>query len=91
MTEGEQAPAPQVTAIVPATPGLRVEAYAPRDSPTAGIPTPYSVVAWAQLADAGSVGGVRVDPVFLADGRAWTPDQFRARYGDQVDLRVVAG
>ena len=84
----EPAPAPAVTGIVPATSGLAVDAYAPRDS-TAGIPTPSSVVAWAVVTDPASAGGVRLEPVFLADGRTWTPDQFRAVYGEQVELKVV--
>jgi hypothetical protein len=49
------------------------------------------VVAWATVTDPDQPGRVRVDPVFLADGRTWTPDQFRAVYGAQLELKVVPG
>jgi hypothetical protein len=83
------APGLPVTGLLPAAPGLRVDAYAPKNVNASGIPTPSSVVAWAQLADPDSVGGVRIDPVFLADGRVWTPDQFRAVYGESLELKVT--
>lgn len=79
-----------VTGVIPAAAGLRVEASAPAGSDVRGIPTPYSVVAWAVLADPDSAGGVRVDPVFVAAGRTWTPDQFRAAYGELIALEVVS-
>lgn len=47
------------------------------------------VVGWALVADEEAVGGARVDPVFLAAGRAWTPDQFQAAHGQH--LGVVVG
>jgi hypothetical protein len=47
------------------------------------------VVAWATVADLDKAGGVRIDPVFLADGRTWTPDQFRAVYGVALELKVL--
>lgn len=89
ITDTALPPAYPVTALVAATPGLRVEAYAPKDTDTTGVPPPSGVVAWAQVADPDSVGGVRIDPVFVAAGRAWTPDQFRAAYGDMLELKVV--
>lgn len=85
-----EADAGQVVGVVAAAPGLRVDAFAPKDTVTAGVPTPGSVVAWAQVADPSRAGGVRLDPVFLADGRVWTPDQFQATYGDALTLLVVA-
>ncbi|WP_143589814.1 hypothetical protein [Streptomyces africanus] len=80
-----------MTGIVAAAPGMRVEAYAPKNASTTGIPAPSSVVAWAAVADPTAIGGVRVDPVFLADGRTWTPDQFWAAYGAGLELKVVPG
>lgn len=81
--------APGVTGIVPATPGLSVTAYAPADADVRGVPPTSTVVAWAVVADLDVLGGVRLDPVFLADGRTWTPDQFRAAYGARIELKVV--
>lgn len=78
-----------VTALVPAAPGLRAVASAPPDA-AAGIPVPSAVIGWVLVADAGAVGGVRVDPVFLAAGVAWTPDQFRAVYGRGITITVGA-
>lgn len=83
-------PPPPVMTLVPATPGFAVKASVPSGTSTAGIPVPSKVVAWAALADPDSPGGVRLDPVFLADGRAWTPDQFRAEYGAAITLEVAA-
>jgi hypothetical protein len=40
--------------------------------------------------DPAAVGGMRLDPVFLAAGRAWTPDQFRAVYGELIALEVAS-
>lgn len=79
-------PALPVVGIVAAPPGLHVDAYAP--ATTMGVPTPTTVVAWAMFVDPDCVGGMRLDPVFLAAGRAWTPDQFRAAYGLDIELRV---
>jgi hypothetical protein len=83
----ETSPVLPVAGIVAAPPGLHVDAYAP--ATTSGIPTPSTVVAWAMFIDSASVGGMRLDPVFLAAGRAWTPDQFRDAYGLDIELRVV--
>lgn len=79
---------PAVTAIVPASLGFRVTVRAATEREAEGAPAPSDVVAWAAVADPGAAGGVRVDPVFLADGRAWTPDQYRAIYGQRLDVRV---
>lgn len=64
-------------------------AAAPQGTPTEGVPPPGVVVGWVLVADGAAVGGARVEPVFLADGKAWTPDQYRAAYGEQ--LRVSVG
>ncbi|HEX5543461.1 MAG TPA: hypothetical protein VFX60_18235 [Micromonospora sp.] len=78
----------EVVGVVAATPGLTVLVSAPPGTDTTGVPAGGVVVAWATIADPGAVGGVRVEPVFLADGRAWTPDQYRAAYGQQLEVRV---
>lgn len=78
-----------VTGMIPAAPGFRVDVYAPSGTPTGAAPVPSAVVAWASIADSDQEGGVRLDPVFLADGRAWTPDQFRAAYGPLLEVRVA--
>jgi len=78
-----------ITGIVPAAPGWRVEVSAPPDSDVSGVAVPSDVVAWALVGDEAELGGARVDPVFLADGRAFTPDQFRAAYGQQLTVRVA--
>lgn len=85
---GAKPEAPVVTGIVPAAAGLRVTAYAPADADVRGIPATSTVVAWAVVSDLDALGGVRLDPVFLADGRTWTPDQFRAAYGNTLTLQV---
>ncbi|MGW2724792.1 hypothetical protein [Streptomyces sp. NPDC001492] len=87
ITEGDTPAVLPVAGIVAAPPGLHVDAYAP--STITGVPTPSTVVAWALFVDPAAVGGMRLDPVFLAAGRAWTPDQFRAAYGLDIDLKVV--
>ncbi|MGW2594743.1 hypothetical protein ACWCXC_31375 [Streptomyces sp. NPDC001515] len=38
-----------------------------------------------------ATGGARVEPVFLAAGRAWTPDQYRAAYGQALSVDVGRG
>jgi len=83
----ENAPILPVAGIVAAPPGLHVDAYA--HATTKGVPTPSTVVAWAMFIDPAAVGGMRLDPVFLAAGRAWTPDQFRHAYGTDIELKVV--
>jgi hypothetical protein len=66
-----------------------VDAFAPRDSNSSGVPTPSHVVAWALIADELAPGGATVEPVFYAGERTWTPDQFRAAYGETLELKVV--
>jgi hypothetical protein len=48
------------------------------------------VVAWVQIADARALGGARLDPVWVAGGRAWTPDQYRAATGVQAAVTITA-
>lgn len=78
-----------ITTVVSAQPGWKVDAFAPRGTDTGGIPTPSHVVAWALLADAAEAGGSRVEPVFVAGERTWTPDQYRAAHGAGLELKVV--
>lgn len=77
-----------IVGVLPAFDGLSVQVLAPAGTDTAGVPTAGGVVAWALVADPESVGGARLDPAFLAAGRAWTPDQYRAAYGQQLTVRV---
>ncbi|MBT3077653.1 hypothetical protein KMB26_18740 [Streptomyces sp. CYG20] len=79
-----------VVGMVPAFPGLRADVTAPPGSDTAAVPGGGVVVGWVLVADEGSVGGARVDPVFLAEGRAWTPDQFREAHGQHLGVAVRA-
>ncbi|CAK7288542.1 conserved hypothetical protein [Streptomyces misionensis JCM 4497] len=79
-----------VTDVIPAGPGFRVNVYASSGTPVGAVPVPSAVVAWASIADPDQAGGVRLDPVFLADGRAWTPDQFRATYGPLLEVTVAS-
>lgn len=78
-----------IQGMIPALPGLRVDVTAPPGTLTEGVPGGGVLVGWVLVADGEAAGGVRVDPVFLSAGRAWTPDQFRAVYGQQ--LGVVVG
>lgn len=90
ITGEEDPPGPGlIQGLVPAAPGLQVTAAAP--ATTAGVPTPTVVVGWVLVADSTSAGGARVDPVFLAGGTAWTPDQFRAEYGQGITISIRAG
>lgn len=75
-----QQPGP-VLALVQAAPGLHATA--------AGTPLAGPVVAWALVADTTVPGDSRTDPVFLADGRTWSPDQVRAAYGAQTTVSVA--
>lgn len=77
-----------ITGIVSAAPGWRVDAYAPQDTPVSAVPTPTHVVAWVLVADDDAAGGATVEPVFMAGERTWTPDQFRAVYGQALTLQV---
>ncbi|MYX14377.1 hypothetical protein GTY67_13320 [Streptomyces sp. SID8374] len=91
MVEGGQGVPGGVVGMVPAFDGLRVEVAAPSGTDVSGVPSGGSVVGWVLIVAEGAVGGARVDPVFLAAGRAWTPDQFRATYGQQLGMVVVRG
>ncbi|MDX3124543.1 hypothetical protein PV414_24345 [Streptomyces scabiei] len=53
------------------------------------MPAPSHVVAWALLTDTIAPGGARVEPVFYAGDRTWTPDQYREAYGEDLTLKVV--
>lgn len=88
ISTAEQSPALAVAGFVAAPAGLRVLAYATADI-AANVPSTGSVVAWAQVIDPDAAGGMRLDPVFLAAGRTWTPDQFRAAYGAPIELKVA--
>lgn len=79
-----------VSGLVPAAPGLVVQASAPPGTDTTGVPPPGVVVGWVLVTDPAVPGGARVEPVFLAAGRAWTPDQYRATYGQQLGVQVAA-
>lgn len=75
--------------MVPAFAGLRADVTAAPGAETAGVPGGGVVVGWVLVAYEEAVGGARVDPVFLAAGRAWTPDQLRQEHGQH--LGVVVG
>ncbi|GHJ04830.1 hypothetical protein TPA0906_66950 [Streptomyces olivaceus] len=77
-----------VLGMLPAFDGLRADVTAPPGAETAGVPGGGLVVGWVLVADPGAAGGARVDPVFLAAGRVWTPDQFRAAYGQTLGVQV---
>lgn len=83
------APSAAIRTVVPAAPGWRVDAYAPKGTDVSSVPTPSHVVAWALMESATEPGGSVVQPVFVAGERTWTPDQFRAVYGAVLDLKVV--
>lgn len=77
-----------ILGALPVVPGLSVQVSAPPGMATTGIPPGGMVVGWVLVSDGDAPGGARVDPVFLADGRAWTPDQYRAAYGQGLTVRV---
>ncbi|MGC4925530.1 hypothetical protein [Streptomyces sp. DT117] len=80
-----------VAGMVPAFAGLRADVTAAPGTDTAGVPGGGVVVGWALVADEQALGGARVDPVFLAAGRAWTPDQFRQEHGQHLGVVVGFG
>ncbi|WP_127468786.1 hypothetical protein [Streptomyces sp. B27] len=80
-----------VVGMVSAFAGLRADVTAAPGSETAGVPGGGVVVGWVLVADEQAVGGARVDPVFLAAGRAWTPDQFREAHGQHLGVLVTSG
>lgn len=77
-----------IVSLAAAEPGCRVEVAAPDGVDTSGVPAPSWIIGWVLVADETAAGGSRIDPVFLADGRAWTPDQYRATYGQQLTVQV---
>lgn len=77
-----------ILGMLPALEGMRVQVTAPEGTDTASIPPAGIVVGWVLVVDPEAVGGARLDPVFLADGGAFTPDQYRAVYGEQLAVRV---
>ncbi|EGE40765.1 hypothetical protein GTY83_06935 [Streptomyces sp. SID4928] len=77
-----------VVGMAPAFAGLRADVTAPPGSDTAAVPGGGVVVGWVLVANEGAVGGARVDPVFVAAGRAWTPDQFRAGFGQELGVSI---
>lgn len=75
----------ELTLLIAAQPGLRVQVSAPRGTAPEVIrqvPPVGAVVAW-------TVEGDRVEPVFLAGGRAWTPAQFRSAFGEALTVEVT--
>lgn len=77
-----------IRGVLPAFDGLRADVTAPAGTDPGAAPGGGPVVGWALLDDPASAGGARLEPVFLAAGRAWTPDQYRATYGQQLTVRV---
>lgn len=88
---GDSAVAAPIVSLVAAGPGWRVEAYAPGGADSSSVPAPSHVVGWVLTADALAPGGAIIEPAFCADGRVWTPTQFRAAYGAGITLKVVPG
>jgi hypothetical protein len=73
-------PAGPIAAVVPAAPGC-----------TAAVgPVSGPVVAWALVTDVRVPGGARLDPVWVAGGRTWTPDQYRAATGSPAPVTITA-
>ncbi|MFD8771461.1 hypothetical protein [Streptomyces sp. NPDC059916] len=84
----DDARAGSIVGVLPASAGLGAQIAAPAGADTTGVPAGGGVVGWVLVEDQDAVGGARVDPVFLAAGRAWTPDQYRAAYGQQLGVTV---
>ncbi|MET8113825.1 hypothetical protein [Streptomyces prasinus] len=77
-----------IVGTLPAFDGLRVQVTAPPGTDTTGVPGGGVVVGWVLVTDPDAAGGARIDPVFLTAGRAWTPDQYRATYGQRLGVQV---
>lgn len=77
-----------IIAALPAHAGLRADVTAPASMQPVDAPPGGAVVGWVLVADPNSAGGARLDPVFLADGRTWTPDQYRGAYGSGLTVQV---
>ncbi|MEU0991261.1 hypothetical protein [Streptomyces sp. NPDC005953] len=84
-----QVPPGPIVGTVPAPLDVRVTIAAPAGSDVSGVPAPSVVVAWVLVGDPLEAGGARLEPVFLAGGRAWTPDQYRAAYGQRLTVNVA--
>lgn len=80
-----------IASLVAAAPGWRVEASVSRGTDISTVPPPSHVVGWVLTADVLAPGGAIIEPAFCADGRVWTPTQFRAAYGAGITLKVVPG
>ncbi|MEU6058012.1 hypothetical protein [Streptomyces sp. NPDC047097] len=79
-----------IVQVLPASPGWVAVVLAPADVETREVPPGSAVVAWALVEDVSAPGGGRVDPVFLAAGRAWTPDQYQDAFGARLVVQVGA-
>jgi hypothetical protein len=77
-----------IVGVLPATAGLRADITAPAGAEVGQVPGGGVVVGWILVTDATEAGGARLDPVFLAAGRTWTPDQYRTVYGAQLGVQV---
>lgn len=83
-------PAGSIVGALPTTPSLHADITAPAGIDPGNAPGGGAVVGWVLVADRTEPGGARLDPVFLAAGRAWTPDQYRTAYGAQLCVVVWA-
>ena len=88
MTDSLQAGS--IVGVLPATTGLHADITAPAGVEVADVPGGGVVVGWVLIADPSERGGARLDPVFLAAGRTWTPDQYRTAYGQALGVQVRA-
>jgi hypothetical protein len=77
-----------ITGAFPAHEGLLAQVAAPPGTDTTNIPPGGSVIAWVLVADAVAPGGAYLEPVFLAEGRAWTLTQYRVAFGMELEVRV---
>ncbi|MFJ3089014.1 hypothetical protein [Streptomyces sp. NPDC086838] len=77
--------------LVAAVDGWVVQVTAPPGTDAAGVPGGGAVIGWVLVADEAAAGGARVEPVFVSASRAWTPDQYRATYGQELGVVVGRG
>ncbi|MCX5144629.1 hypothetical protein [Streptomyces sp. NBC_00338] len=91
IVNSEASKAGSISGVLPAFDGLRADVTTPAGTDPGAAPGGGPVVGWALLDDPSVAGGARLEPVFLAAGRAWTPDQYRAVYGQQLSVRVGRG
>jgi hypothetical protein len=85
---GETMRTGSIVGVLPATAGLRADITAPAGVEVGDVPGGGVVVGWVLIADPSERGGARIDPVFLAAGRTWTPDQYRTAYGHGLGVQV---